>query len=210
MNEMKKILFLACVFMFLVGCGNEEAQAEVDGEVVNLEELKTLLSEEEANLRDLEEKVKSTENKLLELDSDFEERETEFEELIKLAENKDSYESEVENAESSLKKLNEEIEEAESELEKLNGQIVSFEDEPIKVGAGYFYFGEDIEPGRYELKAQSGHRGNIFIRREGSSYVSETFGKPRSGGGEELTFVFTALAGDEVEATIPFELYPAE
>lgn len=208
---MKKVLFVLFMASFLVGCSsNEEAQAEVDGEVMNLEEIKENISESEEKFKALEEKISSKESELSDLESSFSERKAEFDELTKLADNRDSIEEEISKSESTLESLNSDISETESKLDELKEEIVSFADEPIKLEAGYFYFGEDIESNRYKLTAQEGQRGNVFIRSaaDGMSYVSDTFGDGTNRSVEEFTF--TASDGDEIEATIPIYLYPVE
>lgn len=207
---MKKslLLFILLISVALVGCSNEEAQAEVDGEVVNLEKLHKMIDESTEQLSGLGEEITAAESELREIEMEFKNKESEFSKLSKLAENQESVKEEVKEAESTLDTLNSQIKDAESELEKLEGKIVSVTNEPIKINAGYFYFGSDVEPGRYELRPQEGQYGNVFIRRGGSSYVAETFGSADRGG---LTdFVFEAQDGDEIEATIPILLYPVD
>ena len=207
---MKKslLLFISLISVALVGCSNEEAQAEVDGEVVNLEKLHKMIDDSKEELNGLSGEIAAAESELRDIEMEFQNRESEFSTLSKLAENQESVKEEVKESESTLETLNNQIKEAESGLKKLEGKLVSVSDEPIKINAGYFYFGSDVESGRYELRPQGGQYGNVFIRRNGSSYVSDTFGPADRGA---LTdFVFEAQDGDEIEATIPILLYPVE
>lgn len=204
----KLILFIVLILVALVGCSNEEAQAEVDGEVANLEGVRKMIDDSKEELSGLGEEISAAESDLRDIEMEFKNRESEFSKLSKLAENQESVKEEVKEAEASLDNLNSQIKDAESELEKLEGKIVSVTNEPIKINAGYFYFGSDVESGRYELRPQEGQYGNVFIRRNGSSYVSDTFGPADRGA---LTdFVFEAQDGDEIEATIPILLYPVD
>lgn len=198
---MRKILLLFFILFLLTACG--DSQAEIDGEMVKLDELKQMVDEEQQKLSEVEKEVESKEQKALGLEIEFQDRETEFNELVALSEERESLDEEVIQLRIERDDLNREI-------EKITAKVVEVKDEPIKVGAGYFHFGDDIETGRYELKAQDGYRGNIFVRRDGRSYVADTFGKSRTGGSDEITFVFSAKVGDEIEATVPFELYPVE
>ncbi len=207
---MKKslLLFILLISVALVGCSNEEAQAEVDGEAVNLEGLKGMIKDANEELSGLGEDITAAEGELREINLEFQNREAEFNKLSKLAENQEFVKKEVSDAESTLESLNSQIEDAESKLQELEGKIVDVSDEPIKINAGYYYFGSDVEPGRYELRPQEGQYGNVFIRRNDRSYVAETFGPTERGG---LTdFVFESQDGDEIEATIPILLYPVE
>ncbi|MEK3909618.1 hypothetical protein [Oceanobacillus sp. FSL W7-1309] len=207
---MKKsfLLLILLISVALVGCSNEEAQAEVDGEVVNLEKLYKMIDDSKEELNGLSGEISAAESDLRDIEMEFKNRESEFSKLSELAENQESVKEEVKEAEASLDNLNSQIEDAESKLGELEGKIVSVSDEPIKINAGYFYFGSDVEPGRYELRPQEGQYGNVFIRRGGSSYVAETFGSADRGA---LTdFVFEAQDGDEIEATIPILLYPVD
>ena len=204
---MKKLLLLFILFISvaLVGCSNEEAQAEVDGEVANLEGVRKMIDDSKEELSSLGEEISAAESDLRDIEMEFKNRESEFSKLSKLAENQESVKEEVKEAEASLDSLNSQIEDAESKLGELEGKIVSVSDAPIKINAGYFYFGSDVGSGRYELRAQDGHRGNVFIRRDDRSYVADTFGE-----GALTDFVFEAQDGDEIEATIPILLYPVE
>jgi len=198
---MKRILLVLFIPFLLTACGND--QVEIDGEMVKLDELKEMVAEEQQTLSEVEEEINRKEQKVLGLEIEFQDREAEFNELVALSEERESLDEEVIQLRIERDDLNREI-------EKLTADVVEVKDEPIKVGAGYFYFGDYIETGRYELKAQDGYRGNVFIRRNGISYVADTFGQSRTSDEEELTFIFSSEVGDEIEATVPIELYPVE
>src|SRR5690625_8040490 len=74
------------------------------------------------------------------------------------------FRSEVKTKEDELEELEETLKETQEKFDTLQGDLVKLEDEPLKVNAGYFYFGSDIEPGRYIDKPQSGNSGNYFER----------------------------------------------
>ncbi|MUK88517.1 hypothetical protein GMD78_08940 [Ornithinibacillus sp. L9] len=161
-------------------------------------------------MKQLDQEIESANGELNDTIKATNERKDEFQELKELAANKDDLKSEVIKHQRELKSLQTDIKSAEEELAKLEGELIKASDKPIKVSAGYFYFGSDIEPGRYKITAQEGHRGNVFIREEGKrgSYVGETFGDGSRG--STVDFVFESKAGDEIEATIPVYLYPVE
>lgn len=213
---MRKLVAMIGLTLLLVGCSSGPDTVDIDGEALNFAELmdkvratESDLSEAEQNLKDVENQITSREADLKNLETKYKTEVEGFEEVAALIEDKKSIESEISSAETELSILNKDIETAEGKLEKLNGDIVKASDQPVKLSAGYFYFGEDVEAGRYKLTAQEGHRGNVFIRRDGSSYVSETFShKPSEYAITE--FVFTGLPGDQIEATIPIYLYPVE
>jgi hypothetical protein len=196
---MRKLLFVLLAALFLLtACGDD--QVEIDGEMVKLDELKEMVAEEQQTLSEVEEEINSKEQKVLGLEIEFQDREAEFNELIALSEERESLEDEVIQLRIERDDLNREI-------EKLTAKVVEVKDEPIKVGAGYFYFGDDIEPGRYLIKPQNARGGNVFVRRNGSSYVNVIL---RESDDYPSDFVFESISGDELEVGTPVELYPVE
>lgn len=168
---MKKVLFILLFVLFLVGCDNEEAQAEVDGEAKNLEEIKIAISESEEELESLEEKINESKTTLETLDSN--------------------------------------IDEAENELEEAQEQYASEPDEPIEVEAGEFYFGEDIEPGRYKVEMQEGYSGNVRVESpEGDLVMAKSIGGDGQYSVESYTF--SASLGDIIKPRAPILLHPVE
>lgn len=193
---MRKILLLLFIPILLTACGDD--QAEIDGEMVKLDELKEMVAEEEQTLSEVEEEINSKEQKVLGLEIEFQDRETEFNELVALSEERESLDEEVIQLRIERDDLNREI-------ESLTADIVEAKDEPIKVGAGYFYFGDDIAPGRYRIEAQGNNRGNVFVRRNDRSHVNTILGE-----GYNESYVFESIIGDELEVGMPVELYPVE
>lgn len=199
------IVFILLLF-FLSGCGNEKV--EINGAVLDYEQLLVEVDKGKTELSKIETNTKTAKGELDKVNLTMKENKEKHDGLEALAKNRDKVESDVKSAESTLKNLQSDIEIAKAELRKLQGDIVKTKKEPLKVGAGFFYFGEDIAPGRYKIMAQDGHRGNIFIRNDGRSYVADTFG---NGSSDSVTdFVFESVVGDEIEATIPILLYPVE
>ncbi|OEH55935.1 hypothetical protein AQ616_19045 [Oceanobacillus sp. E9] len=207
---MKRIslVIISILVLLLAGC-TKEAQAEVDGEAKNLEDLQTMVAGAKEELEELDGKIGDKKSDLSEIETEFQNRESEFSKLSKLAENKETAESELSEAESTLEKLNADIETAESELSKLEGDILKAIDEPIKLNPGFYYFGIDLDEGRYKLEAQEGNTGNVFVRGESGSIINEIFGT--SNDGHSISeFTFYGSEGLEIEATIPVLLYPVE
>ncbi|WBX80106.1 hypothetical protein PD280_21305 [Virgibacillus salarius] len=193
---MKKLLFLLITLLVISGCSNKEATAEVEGEAMNLAEIK---EEKEKNQDELD-KVNNEINKAKEELSDLEE-------LKELAENRKQVEKDLQESKSELEVLKKDIERAENGLKEKRDKIIEAKKEPIKLDAGFYYIGEDIPESRYILKPQEGYNGNVFVRNENGSKVAESFG---SRGGYLKKFTFDGLDGEEIEATIPILLYPAE
>jgi len=209
---MRKVLILLLGIILLTACSDSDAEAqtaEVQGKEIAYEQLLEMIEEADQELSSLEEEIENKNKDLQEVENSLSENQSKFEGLEELAENRDQVNQEVNDAESELESLKSEISDKKDEIETIQGEIVKAKDEPIKLNAGYYYFGiDDIEPGRYKITAQEGNRGNVFIRDERGSYVAETFG---DGERNSLTeFTFQSNEGDEIEATIPINLYPVE
>lgn len=198
------VLFIGAALV-LSACGNNKV--EIEGKAVDYQLLVDMVKEKEGELAEVEENKNAAGEELKKVKNEITSNWDRFEGLETLEKNKGKIEDEVIAASSTLEKTKLEIDAAKSELSKLQGDIVKAKDEPIKISAGFYYFGSDIKPGRYKLMAQPGHRGNVFIRTDGRSKVAETFGGGTYGIDD---FVFQALDGDEIEATVPVLLYPVE
>lgn len=203
---MKKILTLLLLVVILVGCSDVNT-VEIDGQVRTLEDLQFDVHAKQVELTKMEDEMERIERESGNLSEAFKSREEEFERLSELAEEEDEVRIAVRDAKEELDKIERQIASAQTELDQLQGQIVELSDEPIKVGAGYFYFGQDIAPGRYMMKPQAGRSGNVFLRRDGSSYVNTILGSRDS---HVEDYVFDSRAGDELDTRIPIELYPVE
>lgn len=200
---MRKYLLLLVAFLLLVGCSEETV--DIEGESLNYEELQEKIEKSNKELEDVESKISTSNEELVDIKSELKSNEDEFSELKYLANNKDEITEEVREFEKKKEELESVIEELEDRLEYLEGEIVRVESEPIKVNPGVYHFGSDIEVGRYKITAQEGQRGNVFF--DGNTYFGETFG-----GGEYAIeeYTFYAENGDQIEASIPIYLYPAE
>ncbi len=100
-------------------------------------------------------------------------------------------------------RLNAEVAERQAELERLQNLIVRTGEEPIRVGAGNWYVGQDIPAGRYQVSNGS---SNFFVRRGGRSVVNIILG----GRHGVDTYVFTFQTGDVIEARSAFTLTPIQ
>lgn len=182
------ILVVALAFSVFYGIGKT---TEIDGAKVTYKELSEKIKEKENELDDITRdlnKNKKHYDKLQEIDE-------EYEELLSAV---TDYQVEVTTLES-------DIESKEKELKKLDGEIAKVIDEPMKVNPGTFYFGDDIEEGRYKVTNQEGQRGNIYFR--GGESFAETFGKGEYAVEE---YTFNAYEGEEIQFDIPALLYPVE
>ncbi|MBP1968160.1 septal ring factor EnvC (AmiA/AmiB activator) [Virgibacillus natechei] len=191
---MKKLILLVTALIFLVGCS--EATAEVEGEAVNYENLKSMNEEAKEELSELGEQIEGAENDLSSIRSELNNEESEFEALIKLAENQEEVEEEVSEAESTLENLQEDIESAEDELEELEGSVVEKKEEPTTISAGHYIVGEDIPAGRYVAES-SGGGGNFSSHNTSDRLNFSTI----LGDGErrESEYVFWAESGDQLK-----------
>lgn len=188
---MKRLIIFIFLCLLLSGCATEN-KGEVAGALLTYDEIQEEISIAERDLENLQSELES-----------FSE---EYEVALNAIEREDEIFTNVRKKEEELIELENSISEAEKQLKILSGELVAFSDEPIKIGAGYFYFGQDIDPGRYQVKPQEGKSGNFFVR--GNNRVNIILGENRDSHVE--SFVFEAKEGDELEATIPIFLYPVE
>lgn len=196
---MKKIVFLLIVVLLaLGGCSNT---VEVDGAKVTYDELQTKIESRQSELDEIE-------GKLTAIKTEFAENDSKYKALEALAKEQDEIKQEVETKKAVLEETQEIIDSVKEELATLQGEILKYKDEPIKINPGFYYFGSDIESGRYKITAQEGQRGNVFIRKDGRSYVGETFGDGTRSSVKEFTF--RSIDGDEIEAKIPIYLFPVD
>lgn len=190
---MKKIMISVLLLtLILIGCSNQSV--DIEGKAYDYKELTAKISEAQTELNMIQAELISGKAK--------------YEEMETLSENKERLEENISVGLDELGNIIVEIETANKELDLLTGEIAKVKDEPIKLGAGFYYVGSDVPPGRYKLMAQEGNRGNVFVRGDGRSFVAETFGDGSNG--SVVDFVFHAFDENEIEATIPVLLYPVE
>ncbi|MEH7223900.1 hypothetical protein V7112_08765 [Bacillus sp. JJ1566] len=193
--------------------GKSAAAIPIEGKKMTYDELVEEIKKKEQISKDLQidisEKYKEKESIIKEV----QENQKTFDEAVEIIDNKiaileeiKTLETQVGTKKGEIETLNSDIESKKSELASITGEIQKSGEEPIKLGAGYYYFGKDIPPGRYDLQPQQGQYGNVFIRGlNGRSKVADTFGR------DELhSFIFEGIEGEEVEATIPIILVPVK
>lgn len=202
---MKKMVLMVSILL-LAGCGNDEVK--VNGEIMHFEQLEAEILLSESKLEEINKNIEVKEKELADLQKTLEANADKYEGLEELSKNRDGVTSMVKESEKKLGLLEVDIEEAQVQLDKLKGDIVKVKEEPVKVGAGSFYFGEDIKPGRYKAVAQEGYRGIMFVRASGDlgSKASSALGSEDG----NKDYVFEAVTGDELETTMPIYLYPVE
>src|SRR5690625_132653 len=193
---MRGILFLIFSITLLTACGDK---VDIDGVKVDYDELLEMQVSQQNKLDEMNEELESTEKKLRS-------NKEKIEELELLEMRRDDYKKEVDNKKKELKGLEENISKKKDELKNLKGDILELSDKPIDIDAGYFYFGTDIEPGRYTVKPKGNNSGNFFVR--GTNRVNIILGNDYDSHVEEFTF--EAYDGDELETKIPVELYLVE
>lgn len=203
---MKKVVLLLTM-LILAGCGNDEV--EVNGSKMEYEELLAEIEKSKADLEVIEKNKSTSQTELAEIEKNLDDKKDKYEALEKLAADQKNVESNLEKSKNEITSLQVEIDSAETELKGLQGAIVKVKDEPIRIGAGYYYFGDDIPPGRYKAVPQEGQSGNFFVRDINGSKVNTILGH-RTDYGHVEEFLFEGFSGDEVEATLPVLLYPAE
>lgn len=180
------VLVVALIFSILYGVGKGVALAE---DKVTYDELQELIADKEEELEDITDDLESN--------KDY------YDELQETADDHEELLESVVNYKVEITSLETEIEEKKDELNKISGEIAKVIDEPINVNPGTFYFGDDIDEGRYKVTYQEGERGNIYFR--GGERFAETFG---NGATDEYTF--NAYDGEEIQFDIPALLYPIE
>ena len=120
----------------------------------------------------------------------------------------DLYDSLIERHEqdldSQIASKNKELDGLKKELERLNGEIVKAQGKPIKLPAGYFYGGQDVPAGRYQVSKGS---SNFFVSRNGRTFVNIILG----GGSFGVTsYVFELQTGDEIQTNSSVVLTPVQ
>jgi septal ring factor EnvC (AmiA/AmiB activator) len=192
---MKWVIALFSV-IFLTACSSEAEQAGP---------AKADVSEE---VKLAQEELAETEDKLAEVKNELSSQESKLEELQELSAREDEMKQNIKDYEIDVEYWESKAKEAEDQFNTISGQVEDAEGEPVELGAGYYYFGSDVEPGRYKLSAQEGQSGNVFVRGlDGMSKVADTFGQ---GSDYVQEFVFEGLEGEEIEATVPVVLTPVE
>ncbi len=192
------LVIISIFIVLLAGC-TKEAQAEVDGEAKNLEDLKTMVSDTKEELNELDGKIESKKSEMSEIETEFQNRESEFSELSKLAENKETVETDLSESESTLETLNAEIESAESELSKLEESIVKAKDSPVELMAGQWIVGEDVPAARYQA---SGSSNFVVYDSYGSLEVNTIL--------SDGDYVFFAEDGYIIDSSAAAKLTPVE
>ncbi|MCU9614129.1 hypothetical protein OEV98_11210 [Caldibacillus lycopersici] len=217
----KKLWFLITVsaiifFLIGLGIGQSVAKVKIDNKKMSYDQITTEIKTKNTELEDLENKINETRTELVSVTdeknkvlNEINQNKKIIDEANEIINNRDSLTNEINDKGTELAVLDTDIKKKKEELDALTVQIKKTGEDPYKLGAGYYYFGSDIPTGRYELRAQDGYRGNIFVRgTNGISKVAETFGE-----GSEYSiesFVFDGLDGEEIEATIPIILVPVE
>lgn len=163
------------------------------------------LEEDKITYDELQTEIANKEVELYNIKSDLEDNKEFYDALRELAEEHDELIDSIAEYKSDVESLETEIKEKENQLKKIEGKLVKVVDEPIKVNPGTFYFGDDIESGRYKVTHQEGQRGNIYFR--GDESFAETFGK---GDLSVEEYTFNAYDGEEIQFDIPALLYPVE
>lgn len=163
------------------------------------------LEEDKVSYDELQERIESKKIELSDITKELEDNEEHYNKLIQMASDEKELEETISEYKSEVEVLEDEIGKKEQQLKKVDGELTKVLDEPIKVNPGTFYFGEDIEEGRYKVTAQSGQRGNIYFR--GDERFAETFGK---GSYSIDEYTFNAYHGEEIQFDIPALLYPVE
>lgn len=182
------VLIISLVISILYGVGKGVV---LDEDKITYDELQDLIADKEKELKEITNELESNKDYY----NEVQETAAEHEELLEAVVD---YKVEITSLET-------EMEEKQSELDKLTGEIAKVIDEPIKVNSGTFYFGDDIEEGRYKVTNQDGQRGNIYFR--GDEGFAETFGK---GDYSVEEYTFNAYEGEEIQFDIPALLYPLE
>jgi|GEM_PF-5166236 len=184
---MKRVFVLLTVAFFLVACGSKSV--DIEGEKVTYDELK--------------EKIKEKEEELDEITIDLNKNKNHYEELQEIEEEHQELLDGSLYYREEITELDEEIEEKEIELNKINGDLVKVKDDPIKINPGTYYFGEDLEEGRYKVTYQDGEHGNIYFH--GDEDFAQTFGND-----ETKEYTFNANEGEDIKTDIQALLYPIE
>jgi len=204
---MKRVFIILGVFLFLAGCSDS---VDIDGEKVDYDELQDKIAEKEKELDNIKDSISDAESNLTETESDLSKKKEEFDELISLKGKEEELQSKIDESSQQVDDINEKVQERmdkleslEDEIETMEGKVVKAKDDPIKLQPGTYYFGTDIEPGRYKVTYQNGQHGNIYFH--GAESFAQTFGNDST---QEYTF--TAHVGEDIQFDIAGLLYPVE
>ncbi|AUJ26561.1 hypothetical protein [Virgibacillus dokdonensis] len=166
-----------------------------------------VLGEDKVTYDELQKKIEDKERELESISTELKENEDYYNELQQIEEEREELMQTVVDYKVEITSLENEIEDKENKLNKIEGKIVKTVDKPIKLEAGYFYFGEDIDPGRYKIEVPKGTNGNVHVKSEdGDLIVSKNIGGNSQYSVDSYTF--HASSGDEIEASVPLLLYP--
>lgn len=167
--------------------------------------LSASLDEEILTYNELVEEIEKKEDELNDITKDLNDNKEYYDELLSISEEHEELVDTVVDYKLEVRELKDDIKEKKKELKGLEKEITKVEKEPIKINPGVYYFGDDIDPGRYKITNQDGYNGNVFFR--GDNYFGETFGDGKYSIDE---YTFYADEGDELEASIPILLYTVE
>ncbi len=198
----KKIIVGGCVSaLFICGAffiGSYQAKAELNDEIVTIK-----IAEEKYN--NLIKNIETSEKMLESLKLDTDNKRNDLEEAKKLIDQKDSLKkevstltSEIDSKTESVESLTLDINNKNKEIERLQKGIVELKSKPIKLPAGDFTVGVDIDAGRYRVTPSGSNTGNFSVndgRIAGVMLGNDSYSVKE--------YIVTVLDGDDITQTLP-------
>jgi archaellum component FlaC len=178
--------------------GHADEKAKIDGQMITYDQLVDKIKQVEKEFNDKT-------DKLNQVRSDFASYENKYNELKDLQSKENDMKTYVSSSQSQLETLKEQINDAQSKLATLQGDVVTANGSPIKLGAGHFTVGEDLNAGRYKVEPVSGY-GNFIVNGGDIAVTLDSAGDT----GTVKSYVFDASDGDTIELDVTAKFTPVE
>jgi hypothetical protein len=209
---------ISAVILLSIGfsMGNSSANTELNGQKMKHEEISKEIKSAKKDLKTYEVKVVEIQSKIKYVQTEYAENKTEFDAAKKIADEidgtkgqLDTLNNDIETKKTESSSLDAEIKKKKDELAKIENVIVVKNEAPIRLPAGHFLVGKDIEPGRYKVVAV-GQGSNFMVDDlEGNNVVNTIiYSSPEDGGVTE--YITDLNDGDTINAESPFKYIPVE
>jgi predicted RNase H-like nuclease (RuvC/YqgF family) len=225
LGKYKKVAIAAGIIIVLsipYSIGSSATKTELNGEMVNYEELAKEVEKAEGYLKDFDEEIDTARLEIKEVKSDLDsvnreytKRKSEYDEAKIIAEQKDTVlneittlNSQMDGKKNELATLDTTIQTKKDELAKLESAIIVKNEEPVQLPAGTLIVGKDIKVGRYKvLPVGRGSNFKVYDSTGSNLYNTIISSTPDHGVPEYVVFLGD---GNIIEANSPFKYVPVE
>lgn len=185
--------------------GYAAKKAKIDGKTATYNELVSKIGGKKKELQDTKSKLKQTQEEYAQAAADLGGKQNQLSELETLKKNKDEIVGKVELSKDTLSDLKSQISDAKNKLATVTAGVQKADGEPKKLGAGIFYVGQDLQPGRYKV-VPIGEGSNFAVWKPDGGLVASTI----LGDGGVPSFVFTAMPNQKIENNAPAKFIPVK